>query len=122
MKTEAIQPAAWLERLTASLDELEKALLSADASAVQSASQAVHDLMTRGAPSTRSWASLGDAHFGALQRCAQRFTGLRQAVLRLGAQTERATRVLLPETGQSPTYSGRHQPGGKLPGRAYLSA
>jgi len=121
MRHDLHQPAAWLERLTASLDELEKALLSTDAFAVQAASQAVHELMTK-APSTRHWAELGEGHFGALQRCAQRFTGLRQAVLRLGAQAERATRVLLPETGQSPTYAGRQLPGGKLPGRAYLSA
>jgi hypothetical protein len=121
MRHDVHPPALWLERLTARLDELERALLSTDAAAVQAASQAVHELMTK-VPSTRHWAELGEGHFGTVQRCAQRFTGLRQAVLRLAAQAERATHVLLPESGQSPTYSGRHQAGGKLPGRAYLSA
>jgi len=121
MSNNASQPAIWLEQLTARLDELEAALLSTDAGSVQAASQAVHELMTK-APATRNWASLGETHITTLQRCAQRFTGLRQAVFRLGAQTERATRVLLPDAGQSPTYKGRRPPGGQLPGRAYLTA
>jgi len=121
MTTANPQPAAWIDRLTAQLDELEKALLATDAAAVQAASLAVQTLMTK-APPARSWVALDETHRNSLQRCAQRFTGLRQAVLRLGAQAERATRVLLPETGQSPTYAGRRPPGGQLPGRAYLSA
>lgn len=121
MTTTTPQPAAWLERLTAQLDELEKALLSTDAAAIEAASLAVQTLMSK-APPARSWAALEEPHRHTLQRCAQRFTGLRQAVLRLGAQAERATRVLLPATAQSPTYAGRRPPGGQLPGRGYLSA
>lgn len=121
MTTAHSQPAAWLVSLTAQLDALEKALLSTDATAIEAASQAVQTLMSK-APSTRSWAALDETHRQTLQRCAHRFTGLRQAVLRLGAQAERATRVLLPETAQSPTYTGRRPAGGQLPGRAYLSA
>ncbi len=121
MTTANPQPAAWLERLTAQLDELENALLSTDAAAVQAASLAVQTLMAK-APPARNWVSLDEAQRQQLQRNARRFNGLRQAVLRLVAQAERSTRVLLPETGQSPTYAGRRPPGGQLPGRAYLSA
>ncbi|TNF62231.1 MAG: hypothetical protein EP306_04015 [Burkholderiales bacterium] len=114
-------PKAWLDALGLRLDDLERALLSSDPAAVESASHAVQLLMGQ-APAPRMWNGLAAQEVGTLQRQARRFAGLRQAALRLCAQSERATRVLLPETASSPTYAPRQPRGGSLPGRSYLSA
>ncbi|HMN92487.1 MAG TPA: hypothetical protein PKC60_04575 [Hydrogenophaga sp.] len=120
MNPDRCVPQSWLQALELRLDELEKALLSCDAMAVQASSHAVQQLMIE-APATRAWSDLPAEQIGTLQRQARRFAGLRQAVLRLAAQSERATRVLLPEKGLSPTYAPR-QATPALPGRGYLSA
>jgi hypothetical protein len=116
-----IDPQAWLQVLGQRLDDLEQALLSGDPAQVHGCSLAVQQLMAL-APAARHWSSLPADQTALLQRQARRFTGLRQATLRLTAQSERATRVLLPETGSSPTYAPRQAPGAGLPGRGYLSA
>lgn len=111
----------WLDGMDVQLDALERALLATDAPAVQAASQAVQQWLQKGPPSGRL-KTLDAEAVTRLQTQSRRFTSLRQAVMRLGAQTGRATRILLPEAGQSPTYAPAIRAGSSLPGRGYLSA
>jgi hypothetical protein len=115
-------PHPWLGALQDSLDGLESALLQGDAEAVQRASASVQAILQR-APRTSEFAQPGSPLLADMQRAAQRFGQLRQAVLRAAAQSQRAVHSLLPQ--QAPATYGR-QPGQASAtggaGRAYLSA
>jgi len=97
----AAQPAVnWIARLQGQLDGLERALLQADAPAVERASAAVQAALQT-APRTLA---LRGADAQALQAAAHRFTQLRAATLRAAALNERALGSLLPDHLQKPTY------------------
>lgn len=111
----------WIVALRAGLDELEKALLAGDAGAVERASAQVQGVLQH-APKTAAFANFAGLRSD-MHEAAQRFGRLRQAVLRLQAQNQRALRTLMP--AQTPQTYGRlagqsSSTGGA--GRAYLSA
>lgn len=111
----------WILALRAGLDELEKALLSGDAGAVERASAQVQGVL-QSAPKTAAFASHASLRTD-MHEAAQRFGRLRQAVLRLQAQNQRELRSLMP--GQAPDTYGRlagQSPSTGGAGRAYLSA
>ncbi|MBX3609707.1 MAG: hypothetical protein KF871_07385 [Hydrogenophaga sp.] len=99
--TQNTQPAhTWIAHLHGQLDGLERALLQADAPAVERASAAVQATL-KAAPSTLA---LRGADAEALQSAAQRFAQLRAATLRAAALNDRALGSLLPDHLQKPTY------------------
>lgn len=115
----------WIVSLQDGLDGLEKALLAGDAPGVERASAAVQ-VVLQGAPRTAEFAVPGTLRTD-MQRAAQRFGQLRQAVLRAQAQHQRALHSLMPQrapatygsaAGQMHGMSGRT--GGA--GQAYLRA
>ncbi len=111
----------WIADLQAGLDQLEKALLAGDAAAVEQASAQVQGVLQH-APKTAAFANFAGLRSD-MHEAAQRFGRLRQAVLRLQAQNQRALRTLMP--AQTPQTYGRlagqsSSTGGA--GRAYLSA
>ena len=117
----APQAHPWIVALRGGLDALEKALLAGDAGAVERASGQVQGVL-QNAPKTAAFASHGSLRAD-MHEAAQRFGRLRQAVLRLQAQNQRALRSLLP--GQTPQTYGRlagQAPSTGGAGRAYLSA
>lgn len=115
-------PHPWIAALRVGLDGLEKALLQGDAPAVERASAHVQNVLQR-APKTAEFAVPGSTLREDMLAAAQRFTQLRQAVLRAQAQSQRAVRSLLPQ--QAPETYGRlagQNPSTGGAGRAYLSA
>lgn len=115
-------PHPWIVSLQAGLDRLETALLAGDAPAVQSACATVQTVL-QAAPRRAEFGLPGSPLRADMHQAAQRFTALRQAVLRASAQSQRAVHSLLPQ--QAPdTYGAlagaRPSTGGA--GRAFLSA
>ncbi len=111
----------WIVSLQDGLDGLEKALLAGDAPGVERASAAVQ-VVLQGAPRTAEFGLPGSLLRFDMERAAQRFGQLRQAVQRASAQSQRAVHSLLPQQKQA-TYGGLARAastGGA--GRAYLSA
>lgn len=121
MRPTAPKPHPWIAALQTGLDGLEVALLAGDAAGVERASAQVQGVL-QNAPRTAEFAVPGTLRAD-MQRAAQRFGQLRQAVLRTQAQSQRAVKSILPQTAQ-PTYGRmagtRGASGGA--GRAYLSA
>lgn len=121
MNAKTHTPHPWIAALNSGLDQLEKALLAGDAAGVEAASAQVQGVLQQ-APKTAAFAAAGHLRTDMLQ-AAQRFGQLRQAVLRVQAQSQRAVNSLLPQHKPA-TYgalSGRNSPTGGA-GRAYLSA
>lgn len=111
----------WIAALQTGLDGLEVALLAGDATSVEQASAQVQGVL-QNAPRTAEFAVPGTLRID-MERAAQRFGQLRQAVLRASAQSQRAVKSILPQTAQ-PTYgrmAGAPSATGGA-GRAYLSA
>lgn len=111
----------WIVSLRQTLEDLEKALLSGDAPAVETASAQVQAVLKL-APKTAEFGQPGSALRIDMLQAAQHFGKLRQAVLRASAQNQRAIKSLLPEQAKPATY-GRgigSSTGGA--GQAYLSA
>ncbi len=113
----------WLGQLHAGLDGLAAALLRGDAPATEQASVAMQAILQR-APQAQELADAGQSLRTEIRQAAQRFTQLRQTVLRNTAQSQRAVHSLLPQTAPA-TYGRQIGPtasstGGA--GRAYLSA
>lgn len=116
----------WIADLQEELDGLERALLKGDAGGVEQSSLRVQAVLQR-APRTAEFAVAGSRLRLDMERNAQRFGQLRQAVLRAGAQSQRAVQSLIPQKAPA-TYgqaTGRANglnasTGGA--GRAYLSA
>lgn len=114
----------WIGSLQAELDGLEAALLRGDADGVERASAAMQAVLQQ-APKTAEFTDpesplRRDAH-----SAAERFSRLRQAMLRASAQNERAIASLLPQKDQQrqPTYGRMVKPstlGGA--GRGFLTA
>ncbi len=101
----------WIAALQTGLDGLEVALLAGDAAGVEKASAQVQGVLQQ-APRTAEFAVPGTLRID-MERAAQRFGQLRQAVLRVQAQSQRAVKSVLPQTAQ-PTYLA-------MAGRAYGS-
>ncbi len=101
----------WIAALQTGLDGLEVALLAGDAAGVERASAQVQGVLQH-APRTAEFAVPGTLRID-MEKAAQRFGQLRQAVLRTQAQSQRAVKSILPQTAQ-PTY-------GPMGGRAYGS-
>lgn len=112
----------WIGSLQVELDALEAALLRGDAPAVELASAAMQKVLLQ-APPVIALGEPGSDQQQALLSAAERFSRLRQAVLRANAQSQRAVTSLLPQHAQHPTY-GRQvgAPGMGGAGRGYLSA
>ncbi len=91
----------WIVALQNGLDALELALLAGDPAGVEKASAQVQGVLQQ-APKTAEFAVPGTLRID-MERAAQRFGQLRQAVLRSQAQSQRAVRSILPQTAQ-PTY------------------
>jgi hypothetical protein len=122
MNTQADTPHPWIAALQKGLDQLETALLAGDAAAVEAASAQVQGVLQQ-APKTAAFSAPGSLRTDMLQ-AAQRFGQLRQAVLRLQAQSQRAVNSLLPQQAPA-TYGGRAagKPfGNNGAGQAYLRA
>ncbi len=111
MNANALKTHPWIAALQTGLDSLEVALLAGDAAAVEQASAQVQGVLQQ-APRTAEFAVPGTLRID-MERAAQRFGQLRQAVLRTQAQSQRAVKSILPQTAQ-PTY-------GAMAGRAYGS-
>lgn len=118
-------PHPWIAALQAGLDGLEVALLAGDATGVESASAQVQGVL-QNAPKTAEFAVPGTLRAD-MQKAAQRFGQLRQAVLRAQAQNQRGLHSLMPQrapatygsaAGQAHGMSGRT--GGA--GQAFLRA
>ena len=122
MNTTATPLHPWIASLQAGLDQLERALLDGDARGVEQASAQVQGVLQH-APRTAEFAVPGGNLREDMQRAAQRFGQLRQAVLRTHAQSQRAVKSILPQTAQ-PTYGHMSGTPGATggAGRAYLSA
>ena len=101
----------WIAALQTGLDGLEVAFLAGDAAGVERASAQVQGVL-QNAPRTAEFAVPGTLRID-MEKAAQRFGQLRQAVLRAQAQSQRAVKSILPQTAQ-PTY-------GAMAGRAYGS-
>lgn len=101
----------WIAALQTGLDTLEVALLAGDAAGVERASAQVQGVL-QNAPRTAEFAVPGTLRID-MEKAAQRFGQLRQAVLRAQAQSQRSVKSILPQTAQ-PTY-------GSKAGRAYGS-
>jgi hypothetical protein len=112
----------WIATLRQKLEGLEAALLKGDALAVETASALVQTVLQQ-APKTAEFGRPGSALRIDMMHAAQHFGQLRQAVLRSGAQNQRAIKSLLPQQAQ-PTYGRTTGTSGALggAGRAYLSA
>jgi hypothetical protein len=122
MNANAPQPHPWIVALQNGLDALELALLAGDPAGVEKASAQVQGVLQQ-APKTAEFAVPGTLRID-MERAAQRFGQLRQAVLRSQAQSQRAVRSILPQTAQ-PTYGamagrGRGSTGGA--GQGFLRA
>jgi hypothetical protein len=113
----------WIIALRERMDELERALLQGDATAVEQASASVQ-LTLQAAPKTAEFAIMGSTLRADMERSAARFGQLRQAVMRASAQGQRALNSLFPQKANKPTYGGMAgaaaSTGGA--GRAFLSA
>lgn len=101
----------WIAALQSGLDGLEVALLAGDAAGVERASAQVQGVL-QNAPRTAEFAVPGTLRID-MEKAAQRFGQLRQAVLRAQAQSQRSVKSILPHSAQ-PTY-------GAQAGRAYGS-
>lgn len=122
MNTNAPTPHPWIAALQAGLDQLERALLAGDATEVERASAQVQGVLQQ-APKTAAFAAPGSLRTDML-KAAHRFGQLRQAVLRLQAQSQRAVNSLLPQ--QAPATYGAMASGKPFAsngaGQAYLRA
>ena len=111
----------WIAALRVSLDGLEKALLQGDAPAVERASAHVQAVLQQ-APRAAAFAAPGSPLDEDVRAAAQRFTRLRQAVLRAQAQSQRAVRSLLSQPSPAPYgHLAGQNPSTGGAGRAYLS-
>ncbi|MCB2017416.1 MAG: hypothetical protein KDF54_07900 [Hydrogenophaga sp.] len=120
--TQRSSPHPWIAALRVGLDGLEQALLKGDAPAVERASAHVQNVLQK-APPTAEFAKPGSSLRVDMLEAAQRFSMLRQAVLRAQAQSQRAVQSLMP--AQAPGTYGRlagQNPSTGGAGRAYLSA
>lgn len=123
MNTASPTPAhPWIVALQDGLDQLEKALLGGDAAAVERASALVQGVLQQ-APKTAAFAVPGRLRAD-MQQAAQRFGQLRQAVLRLQAQNQRALGTLMPQMNPATYGPGKGQAFGSTrgAGQAFLRA
>ncbi len=112
----------WIAALQTGLDGLEVALLAGDAAGVERASAQVQGVL-QNAPRTAEFAVPGTLRID-MEKAAQRFGQLRQAVLRVQAQSQRSVKSILPHSAQ-PTYgpqAGRAYGGTGGAGQGYLRA
>ncbi|MDM7941009.1 MAG: hypothetical protein QUV35_00130 [Hydrogenophaga sp.] len=120
MSTTSTNCHPWIGSLQVELDALEAALLRGDAPAVELASAAMQQVLLQ-APPVIALGEPGSEQQQALLSAAERFSRLRQAVLRANAHSQRAVTSLLPQHAQQPTY-GRPLGAQGGAGRGYLSA
>jgi hypothetical protein len=111
----------WIATLRQSLQDLEAALLSGQAPAVQAASALVQSVLQQ-APKTAEFGRPGSALRIDMVQAAHHFGQLRQTMLRASAQNQRAIKSLLPEQVQAPTYGRGMGSGVRGAGQAFLSA
>lgn len=108
----------WIAALQNGLDGLEVALLAGDAAGVERASAQVQGVL-QNAPRTAEFAVPGTLRID-MEKAAQRFGQLRQAVLRAQAQSQRSVKSILPHSAQ-PTYGAQAGSTGGA-GQGYLRA